>query len=391
MKKLSFFILISFIFIGFVSAQSITVTSPHAGDTWCIGSTHNITWTKTGNAGVNVKINIFKDQIDQAHYIPDSQIKCLNSGTKSWQIPNTYANGTYYIRIKGGDSNWNDTGVHGDSGAFMIKACLTSITSQLNINPKITKESVTLVPRPNLKLYSPMIGFLPGKCNKVKFYVGIRNKGTVAAANVPFRLKIDGPQGTTYDNFILNGVLSCATIPPNMSCNFTKTLTLNAPGMYYYTFAIDPNNEFNLFKKITKQIVQQNPDLIVFIRQPKDPKLTLKRNVYFFVKNQGTACSKPSVLKTYMEKKGSKNHNIPHLRPGDIYKIKRGEKWFTLGTRKITAAADYTNVINEGKQQFENNNTDEISVKVRIVGYKTYTWNRLPPAGFFENSTIINE
>ena len=122
MTKSKFFMFLTVLFFlsAVVFSQTITVTSPHSGDSWCIGSTHNITWTKTGDAGVNVKINIFKDQIDQAHYIPGSQIKCLNSGTKSWQIPNTYATGTYYIRIKGVDSSWNDTGVYGDSGAFTI-------------------------------------------------------------------------------------------------------------------------------------------------------------------------------------------------------------------------------------------------------------------------------
>ena len=125
MTKSKFFMFLTVLFFlsAVVFSQTITVTSPHSGDSWCIGSTHNITWTKTGNAGVNVKINIFKDQIDQAHYIPGSQIKCLNSGTKSWQIPNTYATGTYYIRIKGVDSNWNDVGVYGDSDAFTIKSC----------------------------------------------------------------------------------------------------------------------------------------------------------------------------------------------------------------------------------------------------------------------------
>ena len=119
MKKLSFFILISFIFIGFMSAATITVTSPHSGDTWYKGSTHNITWTSTGiPASTNMKINIFKNSIDPANFV--EQLKGPNSGTKSWTIAGSYVNGTYYIRVKTADS-----AVHGDSGSFTITAELT--------------------------------------------------------------------------------------------------------------------------------------------------------------------------------------------------------------------------------------------------------------------------
>jgi len=118
-RKLSFFILISFIFIGFMNAATIKVEEPHAGDIWYKGHTYNITWTKTGNAGVNVKINIFRNSIIPANFV--EQLTGPNSGSKSWPIASSYANGTYYIRIKGVDSSWNDTGVYGDSEYFSIK------------------------------------------------------------------------------------------------------------------------------------------------------------------------------------------------------------------------------------------------------------------------------
>ena len=117
-KKLSLSILGLFVIASFTFAQTITVKLPHAGDIWYKGHTYNITWTKTGNAGVNVKINIFRNSIIPANFV--EQLTGPNSGSKSWPIPSTYDNGTYYIRIKGVDSSWNDVGVYGDSGAFTI-------------------------------------------------------------------------------------------------------------------------------------------------------------------------------------------------------------------------------------------------------------------------------
>ncbi len=40
--------------------SSITVTSPNGGETWVHGSTHDITWTSSVDAGSNVKIELMK-------------------------------------------------------------------------------------------------------------------------------------------------------------------------------------------------------------------------------------------------------------------------------------------------------------------------------------------
>ena len=91
-----------------------------------------------------------------------------------------------------------------------------------------------------------------------------------------------------------------------------------------------------------------------------------------------------------MKNKGVKTYSIPQLRPGDIYLVKRTVKWFTLGSKKIAATADYTNTVGEG--QFENNNTDEKSIWVKSLLTPSPTGNSHPaPPGFFENSTILND
>jgi hypothetical protein len=92
---------------------SITVINPHTGSSWCKGSTYAIQWKRTGTMSANVLINIFKNSINPANSV--EQLTGLNSGLKNWTIPNSYTNGTYYIRVK-----TDDNAVYGDSSNFGI-------------------------------------------------------------------------------------------------------------------------------------------------------------------------------------------------------------------------------------------------------------------------------
>jgi 5-hydroxyisourate hydrolase-like protein (transthyretin family) len=76
---------------------SITVTSPNGGEKWKHGTTHTITWSKTGNPGTNVKIELLKGTA------VNRVIIASKSGTSyTWAIPATQTPGTdYKIRITG--------------------------------------------------------------------------------------------------------------------------------------------------------------------------------------------------------------------------------------------------------------------------------------------------
>ena len=111
------FLTVLFFLSAVVFSQTITVTSPHAGDTWYKGDTKIITWTSTDiPASTNMKINIFKDAIDPANFV--EQLLSTNDHSESWPIGAGYVTGTYYIRIK-----TEDSATHGDSEAFTIKSC----------------------------------------------------------------------------------------------------------------------------------------------------------------------------------------------------------------------------------------------------------------------------
>ena len=79
------------------SPASITVTTPDGGESWIRGNTPTITWTSSGSAGSNVKIELLKGGVVSKTISTSSP----NDGTyTSWTIPTTLATGTdYRIRV----------------------------------------------------------------------------------------------------------------------------------------------------------------------------------------------------------------------------------------------------------------------------------------------------
>ncbi len=101
-------------------APSITVTNPTGSSQWCRGQSSNITWTSSGSLNANVKINIFKNSINQANFVQQLTATTA-SGSKSWAIPASAATGTYFVRIKEAVGT-----VYGDSPGFQVKDCGTT-------------------------------------------------------------------------------------------------------------------------------------------------------------------------------------------------------------------------------------------------------------------------
>jgi FtsP/CotA-like multicopper oxidase with cupredoxin domain len=78
----------------FTIVQSITVTSPNGGESWAVGSTHNITWTSLGVSG-SVKIEISRDGGATWTTLLAST---ANDGTQAWVVTGP-AGATVMIRI----------------------------------------------------------------------------------------------------------------------------------------------------------------------------------------------------------------------------------------------------------------------------------------------------
>ncbi len=74
--------------------RTITVTTPDGGESWQVGSEHDITWTSS-NAGDNVILEYSSDSGSTWHSIIDST---LNDGSYSWTVPDD-PSGQCLVRI----------------------------------------------------------------------------------------------------------------------------------------------------------------------------------------------------------------------------------------------------------------------------------------------------
>src|SRR5439155_4224685 len=102
---------------AFAIKGSLTLTAPNTGEVWVVGSSQNITWTKTGTIN-NVKLEYSTDNFVTPVTIVPSTGAAL--GTYSWLVPDL-ASTNVKVRV----TNTADTTVFDDSNsAFTIKGGL---------------------------------------------------------------------------------------------------------------------------------------------------------------------------------------------------------------------------------------------------------------------------
>ena len=127
MKRLLIFVAAILTVFCITYGQSITVTSPAAGDGWITGSTHDIAWTKAGRMHEFVKIRLFNVAGARVLAISD---RAENNGLfRNWRIPGTIPPGDYTIRVKTLDDDVSD-----DSGVFSISGPETDISPEITVN-----------------------------------------------------------------------------------------------------------------------------------------------------------------------------------------------------------------------------------------------------------------
>lgn len=95
----------NFIISSNTISPSIRVISPNGGENWARGSTKLITWTKTGNPGAYVRIQLYKSGV----LVRTISSSTYNDGSFSWPIPWTQAIGSdYKIKISSTTTSYND-------------------------------------------------------------------------------------------------------------------------------------------------------------------------------------------------------------------------------------------------------------------------------------------
>ena len=114
--KNKFLLLLSVLFTNFISAQSISVSSPNGGENWASCSVHNITWTQSGTSG------FFNVEYSTNNGSSWASLATNYSGTSfSWTVPNV---STSQALIRVYDYN-NNTITDVSNAVFTITAAVT--------------------------------------------------------------------------------------------------------------------------------------------------------------------------------------------------------------------------------------------------------------------------
>jgi hypothetical protein len=99
---------------------TITITSPNGGESWVVGTAHNITWTSEGVEG-NIKIEYSANNGDNYTVIIDST---ENDGTYPWTVPDAVSN-QCLVRVSETDGSPADT----SEAVFTILPSSITVTS----------------------------------------------------------------------------------------------------------------------------------------------------------------------------------------------------------------------------------------------------------------------
>jgi hypothetical protein len=113
---------------GAMPLMFAVITAPKADTAWSQGKVQTIKWTKYNSQAVNVRILLMDPAVTNTVHVITASTP--NSGSFSWDIPDSIANGSYRIRIASTASD-----AHADSGTFRITKMLVSqSTTQGAIN-----------------------------------------------------------------------------------------------------------------------------------------------------------------------------------------------------------------------------------------------------------------
>ena len=133
MGKMFFVSMAILLMLAPLAAQSVMVVSPNGGESWVLGSSHNITWTPT-NAG-NIKVDIILRNSGGKVGVIKSQV-ALSAGLWTWMSVGKLEDGTivapgtdYIVRIR----NTANTVTDDSNNAFSIVASSGTPTLQLLI------------------------------------------------------------------------------------------------------------------------------------------------------------------------------------------------------------------------------------------------------------------
>jgi hypothetical protein len=210
------------VFFGALNAQSITVTSPTTGNTWYLGSTHTITWTKSGTMPANVAVRLRRAGAPETELavvnITDST---ANDGSLSWSIPASVPAGNYFIRVRTSSPD-----VIGNSGTFSIAPVL--------VIPNIEKPHIIKLLLPDLVVCLAWAGEIPYIYQDIRVRVWVKNFGLASAPASTVKIYVEG----NGDQFVQVPVLA-----PQGEFYWSKKYDWGTCGHKTVRATVDPNGQ----------------------------------------------------------------------------------------------------------------------------------------------------
>ncbi len=106
-----------------ITPPTFNITSPNGGESWIVGTTHQITWESIGSVSDDLKLEYSKDNfVSDINLIADN---IPNTGSYSWTIPDDVSN-TVKVRIT---DNLNTVATDTSDTSFSIANPVITITS----------------------------------------------------------------------------------------------------------------------------------------------------------------------------------------------------------------------------------------------------------------------
>jgi hypothetical protein len=299
--------------------SSITITSPKQGDFMVEGGQFVLQWSGYGNIPEKcVDIDLFQGIY---HVMLIAGNVCVNG--YNWQLPQGVSGTGYEVRIRTLDNAFTD-----DSDTFSIITALPDLrVTNLHIQPANADMADDITVRAN---------------------VVNAGHGPAAPTDVKVRLQIiDDIREETFTTRNL-GFGAHDAITRTFDAHPTwgdLTATVEVDTTEQVTEADEGNNSqqhtFNLVRL---------PNLVSCVREDYYTHIWSEVHIQFKVKNNSFVASGPFVYRTYVENKGQVSHAVPGLGPFETFDIRRSVTFGTAGGRNCWGKADYTGIIEEYRE-----------------------------------------
>jgi hypothetical protein len=299
--------------------SSITITSPKQRDFMVEGGQFVLQWSGYGNIPEKcVDIDLFQGIY---HVMLIAGNVCVNG--YNWQLPQGVSGTGYEVRIRTLDNAFTD-----DSDAFSI------ITAQPDLRiTNLHTQPATPDMNDDITIVANVVNAGHGPAGPTDVKVRLQYQDRIRERTVNTgNLSFGGHQniGETFDSEVVWGDL-------------TATVEVDTQGVV--TEADEGNNS----QQHTFDLVRL-PNLVSCVREDYYTHIWTEVHIQFKVKNNSFEAAGPFVYRTYVENKGQVSHDVPGLGPFETYDIRRSVNFGTAGGRNCWGKADYTGIIEEYRE-----------------------------------------